>query len=272
MALITISRSIGCGGMIIARLVANGLKIELFDDHKLQQQAMEMGIRPEEFKELDEKAPGFLDRIFTRKPEMYLDYMEALVYEVAKKGEGVIIGHGSQMLLRDFECALHVHIYADEATRIRNLMKLKGMSEEASRKLIKKSDHEKEGFFRFAFHMDWSDPSLYDLIINTEQIGLDLAAKIIMEVAGSDQMEACSLTAAESMERLSLVKRIQVVLLENNCNISTLSIDMPEKGFVKISGLASSQDSKKRILKTLKSIPFVEKVQDDIGILDYGNK
>lgn len=30
--------------------------------------------------------------------------------------------------------------------------------------------------------MDWSDPSLYDLAINTEQIGLDLAAKIIMEV------------------------------------------------------------------------------------------
>ena len=137
---------------------------------------------------LDEKAPGFLDRIFSRKPEIYLDCMEALVYEVAKKGEGIIIGHGSQMMLRDFECALHVHIYADEATRIRNLMNQRGMSEEAARKLIEKSDHEQEGFFRFAFHMDWTDPSLYDLVINTEQIGIDTAAKLLadMEAAGSE--------------------------------------------------------------------------------------
>ena len=229
MPLITISRRIGCGGMVISRLVADGLKIELFDDHKLQQKAIEMGFRPEEFKELNEKAPGFLDRIFSRKPEIYLDCMEALVYEVAKKGEGVIIGHGSQMLLRDFECALHVHIYADEATRIRNLMKQKGMSEEASRKLIEKSDHEQEGFFRFAFHKDWTDPSLYDLVINTEQIGLDLAAKIIMEVAGSDQMKACSLTALEAMEKLSLKKRIHAALLENDMNLSLLHVEIPGK-------------------------------------------
>ena len=31
---------------------------------------------------------------------------------------------------------------------------------------------------RFAFHMDWTEPSLYDMIINTEQIGLDLAASM----------------------------------------------------------------------------------------------
>ena len=56
MALITISRGIGCGGMIISRLVAEGLKLELYDDEKLQSEAIRMGIKPEAIKDMDEKA------------------------------------------------------------------------------------------------------------------------------------------------------------------------------------------------------------------------
>ena len=112
------------------------------------------------------------------------------------------------------------------------------------------------------------DLILMDILLSDEMDGID-AAKIIMEVAKSDQMKTCSLTAVEAMEKLSMVKRIQAVLMENDCNVSTLSIDIPEKGHVKISGLASSQESKKRILDTLKSMRSIENVQENIGILDY---
>ena len=57
MPLITISRGIGCGATIIARLVANGLKIDLYDDHSLQQEAIKMGLRPEALKEEQFKDP-----------------------------------------------------------------------------------------------------------------------------------------------------------------------------------------------------------------------
>jgi len=214
MPLITISRGIGCGGGVIARLVAEDLHIELFDDDRLHQEALKMGIREEEVEGLDENIPGFFDRLLRRRSEIYLDYMEALIYEVLKKGEGVIIGHGSQVLLRDFECALHVHIYACQSARIRNLMKHRGISEEAAGKLIRKSDHEQSGFFRYAFHMDWSDPSLYDLIINTEQIGFDLAAGVIGFTARSDRMQACNLAAMEVMKKLSMKQKTRAALLD----------------------------------------------------------
>ena len=271
MPLITISRGIGCGGMVIARLVADGLNMELLDDHKLQQEAVKLGIRYDELKGMDKKAPGFFDLLFSKKPEIYLNYMEAIVYEVAKKGEGVIIGHGSQMLLRDFECALHVHVYAGESTRIRNLREQKGLSEDAAQKLIKKSDQEQKGFFRFAFHKDWTDPELYDLIINTEQIGLDLAAKIIMEVARSEKIQECSITAAEAMEKLSLKKRIHAVLLENDISLSSLHVEVPEKGLVEISGFTYSDKKKEQILEIIKRVSGVSKVQGEISvIMDHG--
>ena len=266
MSLITISRGVGCGGMVIARLVAEELEVELFDDHKLQQEAIGMGIRPEEVKELEEKSPGFFDLLMSHKPEIYLNYMEALIYEVAKRGEGVIIGHGSQMLLRDFECALHVHIYASEKSRIQNLMKQKGLNEDTARRLIKKADHEQKGFLRYAFKMDWHDPSLYDLIINTEQIGLDLAAKIIVEIACSGQMKECSLNAREAMEKLGLEKRIRATLLDKGFDLSTLFFDIPAQGKVEIHGYVSSSEEREAIPKIIKAVSGVSEVHDNIGV------
>ena len=146
MPLITISRGIGCGGMIVARLVADGLNLELFDDRKLQDEAIKMGIHSEDIKEIDEKAPAFFDFLLNHNQQIYLDYMEAIVYELAKKGDGVIIGHGSQMLLRDFDCSLHVHIFADVSTRIKNMMEQKGLSHEAASKLIQKTTTSSEDF------------------------------------------------------------------------------------------------------------------------------
>lgn len=266
MPLITISRGLGCGGMIISRLVAEGLDLELFDDERLQEEALRLGYRKEELKGLDEKTPGFFDLILNHKPQIYLDYMEALIYEVARKGDGVIIGHGSQVLLRDFDCALHVHIYASEASRIKNLMEHRGLSEATALKVIRKSDHEQRGFFRFAFHMDWTAPSLYDLIINTEQLGIDTSAHLIMEAARSEEIQSCDLAAADAMERLALKKKIDAALLEDYVHMAWIDIEVPQKGHVKLSGYTHTEGEKAQILKAVKSVKGVLEVQEDIGI------
>jgi cytidylate kinase len=272
MPLITISQGIGCGGMEIADLVAKGLKIERFDDLRLQEKAIAMGLEPEELKadavqDVERRTPRMLGRLLRTRSEAYLDYLQAVIYEVAKIGEGIIIGHGSQVLLHDFHCALHVHIYAGESTRSRNLMKQMGVSEDTARKLLQKSDHEQEGFFQFAFHMDWKDPSLYDLVINTEQIGSDLAAKIVMEVAASDDLKACSLTALDAMEKLSLKKRIHAAFVENNVSPSLMHVAVPEKGVVEIIGAAHSTEEKTGIINTVKAVPGVSKVEENIVVL-----
>ena len=108
MPLITISENLGSGGLSIAQQVAEKLEVVLYDDDRLQKEAVELGIRAEDIKiGLDEKAPGFFDQILGRRPDIYMDFMEALVYEVSRRGDGIVIGHCSQMLLRDFGCALH---------------------------------------------------------------------------------------------------------------------------------------------------------------------
>ena len=176
MALITISRKIGSGGHEIAERVAKRLSVALYDDKRLQDEALKLGIRRDDFKGLDQKAPGFFDQILSRKPEMYLALMEAVVYEVSRRGEGVVVGHGSQILLQDFHCALHVFIHAADELRIQRFMETQQMGREAAEKLISKNDHQREGFFRYAFQLELTDPALYDLTINTGKIVPELAA------------------------------------------------------------------------------------------------
>ena len=87
MSLITITASIGCGAMIIAGQVAKGLGIELYDDDRLQEEAVKMGLSSKDLKSLDEKAPGLFNRLLRRRPDVYLELMAAVVYAVARRGQ-----------------------------------------------------------------------------------------------------------------------------------------------------------------------------------------
>jgi cytidylate kinase len=269
MPLITISQRIGSGGKAIADLVANGLDLELLDDNRLQQEARKMRIRPEAIENLDEKAPDFFHRLLSKKPEIYLDYLESVVYALAREGQGVIIGHGSQILLREFGCALHVRIHAGESIRTNNLMKQMYLSREVAQKLMLKADHEQDGFFQYAFHMNWKDASLYDLVINTQKIGYELAARMIIDAYRSDQITPCSLDAVEIIKGLSLRKEINALLLENNIQTKWLDIEVLRKGMVTITGYIYSQEEKDKMLMIIRSIPGVTSVEEKIVTLSH---
>lgn len=260
MSLITISYSTGTDGQRIAHRVANDLNIELYDDQKIQEIVVSLGISSEDIKELDEKEPGFFDRLLSRKPDIYLKFLDSAVYSVAQKGDGVIVGHGSQTLLQDFGCALHVLINNKKENRIQYLIEQEGMNSKAAEKVIRKSDSTLRGFFRFAYQREWDDPTIYDIVINTEKMGSETAAVLIIEAARSEEMKACSLTAINSMNRLSLAKKIEAELIKNNIYIENLNIEVFENGVVNITGTALTAERKNRVLRVAKDIPEVSEV------------
>lgn len=267
MPLITITRNIGCNGTTIARRVADELRLDLYDDARLEEEATRMGLRPQDMKSLDEKAPGLFERLWGQKPEIYLDLLQSVIYEVARRGKGVIMGHGSQMLLRDFGCALHVRISASDSFRIDHLMKERGMSREAAESLIRKKDNESRGFIRYAFHMDWNASSLYDLIVNRDKLSTDSAVKLIVNAARSQEIEECSLTALESMERLSLSRKVEAAMIKNDFSLHEFRIEVPEKGVALITGWTHSPEEKARIMEVVKGVPGVSEVRADVAVV-----
>jgi cytidylate kinase len=266
MSLITITRSIGCEGALIARRVSDELKLDLYDDQRIQEEAIKMGI-PEDLKSLDEKAPGLFDRLLTHKPSLYLDLMESVVYKVSQQGQGVILDHGAHRLLQDFGCALHVRINASEAFRIQHLMDHQAIDQEAAEKIIHKNDRERRNFLQFAFHIEWNDSSLYDLIIKRDKLSADSAAKLIVEVAQSQEIKECSLAALESMERLSLSKKVEAAIIKNNFSPVDFQVDITEEGVAKITGWTHTKHEKDRLLKVVEGVPGVSEVKSNVFVV-----
>jgi len=257
----------GSGGSLIAEKVSQGLQLELYDDLRFNDAARNLGISPEEQANLHEKPPGFWGQIWTQKPDIYIDLMESVVYQLARGGHGVIIGHAGQVLLSDFSCALHVLILAPDMNRILRIMNEQGLSWKSAEKLIRKADHEKQGFFRFAFHKDLNDPSLYDLVLNTAKLDEDAAAQIIMEAARSGKVQECTHDALDAIERLGLAKRVEAVLLRDTLSLERFQVEVPQNGVVQISGLSYSEEDKEALLDAVKAVKGVQEVRADVAVV-----
>lgn len=267
MPLITITHSTGSQGEKIARHVANRLKVPLYDDFKLQMIALDLGILSEDLDSLDERAPGLLDRILNTAPGHYLNLMEMVIYEVAREGEGVIIGHGSPLLLQEFGCAFHVCLNAHIDYRLKNIMQNYALEEKPALKMLQKADARKSGFMRYAFQLDWHDSGLYDLLINTDKLSPKSAARTIITAAQSNEVGACSLHALVAMQCLAQERQVSAALAQADINTHTLNVNVEQPGIVQISGLARSLEDKERMAQVAGQIKGIDRVSVSVALI-----
>jgi cytidylate kinase len=270
MPLITITQGLGCDGSAVAQKVAGKLDIELYDDAKLRSKASGMTRKSGKLiREFKEEPPSWFIRLMG-EPEIYLNLIESAVFEIASRGEGVIIGHGSQVLLQDFGCAVHVLISASEDQRVANAMHQFKVSQEDAKKLIRQSDRQNKEFFSYAFHRDWTDPSMYDLCINPGKMGIDRSVELVIEAAQYPEMQACSINAREALERLSQIKRIETYLLELDLRPLGLRVTIPQKGVMHIDGIIREPGDRLRLEEAAGAIPGIKEVHVGVTLVADG--
>jgi hypothetical protein len=141
------------------------------------------------------------------------------------------------------------------------------IDQEAAEKIIHKNDRERRNFLQFAFHIEWNDSSLYDLIIKRDKLSADSAAKLIVEVAQSQEIKECSLAALESMERLSLSKKVEAAIIKNNFSPVDFQVDITEEGVAKITGWTHTKHEKDRLLKVVEGVPGVSEVKSNVFVV-----
>ena len=106
-----------------------------------------------------------------------------IIEELAEAGDVVILGRGSQMILRDLPGATHVQLVAEESIRAARVMEWEGLSEEDALGQMRKSTRGRAAFHKKFWKVDVWDPRLYDLVINTSKLSFETAGNLIVEVA-----------------------------------------------------------------------------------------
>lgn len=206
MSVITVSRQSGSEGNKIVRIVCNQLGCKYFDKHLMAQLAEEMGMNPTEVEDItasEHHISSFWEKAFSRisispvaaswvltnpyetKEEINVNQVSGFILAAYRQGDVVIVGRGSQVILRDKPDVLHVRIVAPLKRRIERWMEREHLSYDDAEKIAKERDHKHIHFVKTYFYEDIDNPDLYDLIINTEKLPLDKAADLIIDAASS---------------------------------------------------------------------------------------
>ena len=268
MAIITISREMGSGGIPIAHKVAEKLGNELIDGEAIMEAAAAYGLSPEGIEQADEKPPHFVD---TMDSKQFLDLhlIELIILEKALKGNVVIYGRGGQDLLKDIGSVLRTRIIAPFEDRVERWAEREWLDPDRARYLVRKSDQQRAGFIKYYFDRDWEDAVYYDLTINTQRLSEDMAVRIICDAIKDRNLEEIKVDSKKILPDLILRKRIEIAILsKDNVDPYLLEIDVTD-GVVTLSGQVHSRAEKLAAEKQALSVEGVTDIQNDIKVVEY---
>ena len=115
--------------------------------------------------------------------DLYIKTITAVIREMAARGNMVILGRGSQMILADFPGALHVLCHAPVRLRIERFAQREGISPGEAAHRVAESDRGLAAFYRKFWKVDMNAPALYDLAIDTSRLSIEVAADLVATAA-----------------------------------------------------------------------------------------
>jgi cytidylate kinase len=268
MAVITVSRQVGSLGTEMAQVVAERLQYEYVDKEKIAKALATYGMPEPELEKFDEKKPPFWDSWQVQRKK-FLHFLEAVIYDFAKKGRVVIVGRGGQVLLRDLPGVLHLRVIAPFELRVKRFLAEKGGDEKQTARLLRRNDRDSEGFIRTFFDMNWDDAALYDMVLNTQKISLETGVAMILQGAQSREIGEGEKQSREKLAALALIQKVEATLL------GVLGVDVRhvsaqvEQGTVTLRGSVPAARDKERCEKAVAALEGVQKIDNQILITEY---
>jgi cytidylate kinase len=115
----------------------------------------------------------------------YLDAIRELIEELARADNVLIVGRGGQAVLQGWPNTLHIRIIAPLEVRVQRLVERHAITAEAALAQIRTSDRRRKRFVEHAYQVNWGDPALYDLVINTGVLDITRSASLICQAVTS---------------------------------------------------------------------------------------
>ena len=226
MAIITIARERGAYGRIVAEMLTKRLGSHFIDCKIVDTRLDAMGITEKKRSAFDERRPGFFAAL-TNAVEEYVCCLKQVMYEEAQCGNCVVLGRGSQVLFAEVPGAVRVRLVASPQVRYQRVAESEKLDIRQAKEVVDRIDHDRAGFNSYFFDTDWSDPSCYQMVLNTEHLTPENAVEIISDLANQTvtpeieanaQIMLKNLATAQAIEREILhVAKIPVFFLKVTC-------------------------------------------------------
>ncbi|MBL7972391.1 MAG: cytidylate kinase-like family protein [Prolixibacteraceae bacterium] len=184
---ICISREVGCGGVAIARLLANELdklclckKWKVLSKEILQESARELDMDPNKLRNylkegdrslFDDILAAFSEKRFKSDRKINKTLID-LISVFINDGYCIIVGRGGHIIAKDIKQSLLIKLTAPIDWRVKQIMEKNSLNIRQALDFIEKTEKERDNF-RKHIAGENTNPEEFDLVINTARLKTD---------------------------------------------------------------------------------------------------
>lgn len=207
---ITISRSEGAGGLTVSSELVKYLQEKTTSreewtvfDQKLVVKVLEVfNLKGHVGTFMKEEHKGTVTDAFEEfiglHPSSWslVERTNSTILRLAQIGNCILVGRGANLVTKDMPNVFHVRLIGSVEKRIEQAMKAFNYDEKEAAKYIKKKDAGRKRYIRDNFDADIDDPLIYHIVINTDLVTYQEAARLI----GSEVIRRHNLDAPATPE------------------------------------------------------------------------
>lgn len=113
----------------------------------------------------------------------YIEATGAVIKDLARAGNVVIIGRGANMILADTPGVIHVGVVASREVRVEIIMQREHLDRAQAEAYVEEMERARVIYFRKFFKVNVYDPALYHLMLNMGKMSVKTAAEIVIHAA-----------------------------------------------------------------------------------------
>jgi len=262
MSIVGISETIGSLGDDIGRELGRRHGWEFADREIISKAAERFGESPIDLVHVTEEKPSLLERIRDTYRQ-YVVSVEAILLEMASRDNVILSGRGATVVLAKITHVLRVRITAPETVRAERVRQRMGLTPEASLDHVRQADRERAARIRFLYHVDWDDPLLYDVVLNTERLTVERATRILDEML-EDPRWAGTSESRGRLADLSIAAQATAGLLVNSATRTLQVLASCTGGQVSVSGMVDWEEQRTAVHDIVSAISGVKAVRNEV--------
>lgn len=102
--------------------------------------------------------------------ESYIKVMQEVIKNIAKQDNIIIVGRGSQIVLKDMPNVIHLRMDGSFKSRSERVSRRENISLKDAEKRIRTIDKNRRKYISYFYDMEWDDITLYHYFINTDKV------------------------------------------------------------------------------------------------------
>jgi cytidylate kinase len=164
-------------------------------------------------------------------------FVTASLCERAAAGEGIVYhGRTGHLVLPGVSHVFRVRAIAAMEERITLAMSRMNISREKAKQYIAQVEEDRRRWVRMLYNVDWDDPSLYDIVINTQHLSVDNASSALVEIAQLPEYQPTP-ASRQALENLELASRCRLAIGSDERTAAIKAAVKAEKGHVSVTYL-----------------------------------